>query len=901
MEKESNLPLQSEDEALLIQLKRDASFARLSLLTAASCFAVAGVHFLAAWYLSLWQYWVTGALTVLAGGGYLWIRHLVPSHRFTLTRTLAWLIPFLLFPPMAFFWSHATVPLIISVSSVQIFLGVLLYGRKRMPLAFAQAVVGVVLVLVINAFPLWPRHDVTTTWLSRLILGIVPAGAFLVILMTLIRGLRRFRTIRSRLTVAFVVAVLLGAGIVILGSVTLTWQSMIGQAYARLGTVLSLKEESLNAWMKNLLLDLDVIVTDEREVERIQVLLSETGSESLVYEKRQDLRARLNQLIDQVQRFDVLFLMDPAGKVVLSSDPTQEGVLFTDETSFQEGLRGPYISPPIYSPSAERAAIFVTRPLTDRDGNLLGVFGGRANIASLDDTIAGVTSLDQSSEVYLVGANHARLTDSDGGTGDYLQSPGIDAVLRDQNLGQGMYKGYRGNQVVGVYKWIPELQVALLVEMDRAKAFQGVQQVILLNVILAVVATGFAVVIATFFTQDISSALTYLSEMAVRIARGEHGLVARVDREDEIGVLAQAFNSMTGQMRDLIGGLERRVEERTQSLEAVAEVSRATTSVLDPDKLLPQVVTLVRERFNLYYVGLFLVNETGDQAVLRAGTGEAGRQMIEHTWQLEIGGESMIGQCVATGRPGVRQTEGDIVVRFENPFLPLTRSELALPLRYGTQVIGAMTVQSVQESAFDKTSIALLQNMADQVAVAVENARLFTTTQKALARAYDVQRRYQAQAWEDYMSARPTTGYELQANELRPLTEELLPDVRQMLRDRRPFVEGGKLIVPIFQDDRIVGVLGFEGRAGQTEWGAEEIAMVQSLSEQLLLAAENQRLLDQTQRSAARERTISEVTGRVRQALDVQGVLRTAADELQQVLSLERVVVRMVPQDESEP
>ncbi|MBN2004957.1 MAG: GAF domain-containing protein [Anaerolineae bacterium] len=900
MEIENKLPVDSQDEAALIQTKRDEAFGRLSLLVTALCFAVAIAHFFAAWSLDAWQYVVTGGMTILAGLGYLGVRQLLPSHRFTLTRTLAWLIPFALFPPMALFWSHAVLSLVMAVVVSQIFLGIILYGRKRSHLAIAQALVGGALVLAFDALTLWPRYDVTSSWLSRLVMAVVPAGAILVLFMSLIRGVRRVRTIRARLTVAFVVVVLLGVGIASVGSIVVAQRNAIEQAYIQLQSLMTLKKEMIATWVDDLFLDLDTLLAEEYEISRARMLLSETGPESLVSDARQRLRIRFVRLVSRVQRFDELFLLTPNGKVVLSSDQTQEGKFVTYEAYFQKGLQERYISPPTYVPSTGKASIVVVQPIIDQYGSLLGVLGGRANMAGLNALMLGSAPLGESGEVYLVGINQALLTDSRFGESGYLQSQGISDVLREQNSAQNEYVNYRGALVMGVYTWLPDLKVALLVEMERAEVLRSSQGTIWVNVVMAVISTGLAVIIANFFTQDISLALAELSNVAARISGGEEGLVAKTDREDEIGVLAQAFNSMTGQMRELIGGLERRVEERTQSLAAVAEVSRATTSVLDPAKLLPQVVSLVQERFDLYYVGLFLVNETGDSAVLRAGTGDAGQQMMERGWQLTIGGESMIGQCVATGRPGVRQTEGDIVVRFENPFLPLTRSELALPLRYGTQVIGAMTVQSVQESAFDKTSIDLLQNMADQVAVAVENARLFTTTQQALARAYDVQRRYQAQAWEEYMTTRPVTGYELSAAELVPLGEELLPDVLQMLRDRRPFVEGDKLIVPIIQDDRIVGVLGFEGPAGQTEWGSEEIALVEALSEQLLLAAENQRLLDQTQRSAARERTIGEVTGHVRQALDMQGVLRTAVDELQQVLKLERVVVRMVPRDELE-
>jgi PAS domain S-box-containing protein len=188
--------------------------------------------------------------------------------------------------------------------------------------------------------------------------------------------------------------------------------------------------------------------------------------------------------------------------------------------------------------------------------------------------------------------------------------------------------------------------------------------------------------------------------------------------------------------------VEASLERRAVQLQAVAEVSRTTTSVLDPDELLGQVVDLVRERFDLYYVGLFLVDETGEWtgepgrwAVLRAGTGEAGRKMLEAGHKLEVGGESMIGWCIANTQARIALDVGEEAVRFDNPLLPKTRSEMALPLVSRGQIIGAMTIQSTQPAAFSEEDIALLQTMADQLANAIENARLF---EEALARTREV-------------------------------------------------------------------------------------------------------------------------------------------------------------------
>ncbi len=166
--------------------------------------------------------------------------------------------------------------------------------------------------------------------------------------------------------------------------------------------------------------------------------------------------------------------------------------------------------------------------------------------------------------------------------------------------------------------------------------------------------------------------------------------------------------------------------KRTIQLQTGAEVSRAASSILDLNKLLPMVVELIRNHFDYYYVGIFLTDETGKQAVLRAASGEMGRRMIFSNHRLEIGDSSMIGWCISHGQARIALDVGEDAVRLRNPFLPLTRSEMALPLISRGEVIGAMTIQSERPSAFSRVDITALQTMADQVGNAIKNARLFT-------------------------------------------------------------------------------------------------------------------------------------------------------------------------------
>ncbi len=171
--------------------------------------------------------------------------------------------------------------------------------------------------------------------------------------------------------------------------------------------------------------------------------------------------------------------------------------------------------------------------------------------------------------------------------------------------------------------------------------------------------------------------------------------------------------------------LRAELKRQRKRFQTVLEISRTISTILDVDALIEATVNLARERFDLYYAGLFLLDESGEWAVLRAGTGEAGRQMIAQGHRLRVDEESMIGWCVLHKEPRIVSEVSGEEVHFKNPFLPLTRSEMALPLVVRDEVIGALTIQSERADAFSEDDIAILRGMAEQVAVAIVNARLF--------------------------------------------------------------------------------------------------------------------------------------------------------------------------------
>jgi GAF domain-containing protein len=208
-------------------------------------------------------------------------------------------------------------------------------------------------------------------------------------------------------------------------------------------------------------------------------------------------------------------------------------------------------------------------------------------------------------------------------------------------------------------------------------------------------------------------------------------VVRNLSERDRLAVLTRANQTL----QELQGSLEERVEERTAQLRASAEVGRVAASILDTEQLLQQTVNLITERFGFYYAAIFTPDPASQYALLRAGTGEAGRLMKERQHRLAIGGASMVGTAIETRKPKIARQIGAGVIRFANPLLSETQSEVALPLIVGSRVLGALNVQAIQPDAFDENTVTVLQNMADQIAVALSNSALFEQSQFAFQQA----------------------------------------------------------------------------------------------------------------------------------------------------------------------
>jgi len=258
---------------------------------------------------------------------------------------------------------------------------------------------------------------------------------------------------------------------------------------------------------------------------------------------------------------------------------------------------------------------------------------------------------------------------------------------------------------------------------------QSTRNSLVLGAVLVLVILILAFLAAFFIANRLVKPLGALTTVAGEIARGNLDVEAQVGGQDEIGLLASTFNSMAAQLRASIGALEQRVAARTQDLETVAEVSTATATILETDRLLQSVVDLTKERFKLYHSHIYLLDETGQNLVLTAGAGEPGRVMVAEKRTIPLDREQSLVARAARESKGVIVNDVTQAPDFlPNPLLPDTRSELAVPMIVGGKVIGVFDIQSDQVDRFTESDVNVQTTLAAQIATSIQNVRSFEQT-----------------------------------------------------------------------------------------------------------------------------------------------------------------------------
>lgn len=419
------------------------------------------------------------------------------------------------------------------------------------------------------------------------------------------------------------------------------------------------------------------------------------------------------------------------------------------------------------------------------------------------------------------------------------------------------------------------------------------------------------VLLGLLLTNQIIKPVQQLATAAEEIRSGNWQVDLPKTHQDEIGVLAEAFSGMVSQLHELVVQLEERVAARTEDLErravqlqAAADVSRAAASLRDLDELLSQVTHLVSESFGFYHVGIFLLDDAGEYAVLRAANSQGGKAMLSHNHKLRAAQQGIVGYVTGAREPRIALDVGDDAHHFQNPFLPETRSEMALPLIVGGELLGVIDVQSKAESAFSSEDIEVLQVLADQVAIALQNARLFQELQDKLRETKNLYKLYSQEAWSQKSSAESIASFQYDRIQVSMAPKKQLSPavIEQLAHGQTVLLSHGdngnqtsppRLITPIAIHGQTIGFISFEKEKTDQAWSTDEIKLVETVTGQVSLTLENVRLLDETQSRAERERLVGEITSRMRESLNLETVLQTAVQEIGAALGLDEAIVSL--------
>ncbi|MEA3350263.1 MAG: GAF domain-containing protein, partial [Chloroflexota bacterium] len=577
------------------------------------------------------------------------------------------------------------------------------------------------------------------------------------------------RNLRVRLIGYFLLLALITASVGPILTFTLTRNALQKSIFEQLRTATTLKEGELNRWVNDNKQDVVFLAQLPTIRTQAEILLNHKETEPEFQDGYATLSEYLAKVLAQNSELSEIFILTHVGgKIILSTSPAREGEYRVTDTYFTEGRQDTYVQNVYPSSVSGEPTMTIATPLHDKQGHHIGVLATHINLERLDHIILECAGLGASGETYLVDQFSTFVSEARFGHEDFprgVHTTGIDAALQG-NDGSGIYQNYQGTPVIGVYTWLEEHDMALMAEISQEEVFAPAQRLafIILGVgLTSALMTSFGIY---FVTQQVTRPILAITNIAAQVADGDFSQTAPVLTEDEIGTLAQSFNTMTSQLRDLIGTLEQRVAERTKHLErravqlqAAAEVGHAAATLRDMGELLSQVTHLISERFGFYHIGVFLLDTSGEYAVLQAANSKGGQKMLTRGHRLKVGEVGIVGYVTAQQEARIALDVGTDAVFFDNPDLPETRSEMALPLIIGGELLGAIDVQSKREAAFSDEDINVLQILADQIAIAIENARLFTEHDEALKTARRAYSELSQEAWGELLRTQPELGF----------------------------------------------------------------------------------------------------------------------------------------------
>lgn len=409
-----------------------------------------------------------------------------------------------------------------------------------------------------------------------------------------------------------------------------------------------------------------------------------------------------------------------------------------------------------------------------------------------------------------------------------------------------------------------------------------------------------AIIVPVLLTATASITHLLISRLNESTLRAQQSEKAQQVENAELNALRSSLEERVQQRTIELEMANQITEKRARQFQAVTKVMNVVSSIQSLDDLLPLITIVISEQFNVYHTGVFLIDANKEFAVLRAANSKGGQRMLARKHTLLVGQTGIVGFVTATGQPRIALDVGADSVYFDNPDLPDTRSEIALPLRYAGQVIGALDVQSTEPNAFQSDDVDVLTTLADQVAVAINNAFTLAEAKKNLLEAQSAIGQVAQEAWQILRPTQLGLGFSYSDTGVKPLQKPIEnQQVNEALSRGETMLaletdQKSRLAVPIRLRGQVIGVMQLSARK-EIKLTKDDAEIAEAVAERLSLAIETATLLQSTQHRADIEKLTASITSKVGASSRFDTILQTAAQELSRALGGSDVIVQIEP------
>ncbi len=688
---------------------------------------------------------------------------------------------------------------------------------------------------------------------------------------------RRVGRLTRLLTYAFLVATVMPVAVLMLGVGLIDASRTRQERLAELEVLADAQAQVLASWVTSTGEPLRQIQSDPVFFPATFELLtgSEVGQGAATYAAARDTFATYVQQTDTP--FDRVLALDLTGMVRGSTDPSQINRNFGDELWFKAALASAgsgavTLTGPLVDPLDQQESLYFAVAVLDEASQPIGVLCGRTSLAPVQSLVSIPMLSTGRSDYFLVSEGSRYVVTPRLGASEAVASDSIIHALMNGESSSGTWRDYRGQRVLGAYRWIEPLHMGLVVKQDLAEVMASNRAIVQAGLIISILSVAGAVTVAAFVPYRLSARLNSLISTVNRILSGDLDRRVPGSSLTDVDELSRSLNRMADQLQKLTRAQEQAIRERTRQLEITARLGRVIAAETDLNRLLNLTINLIRDQLGYYHAQVFLLDDLRQYAVLRASLGAAGRELLARGHKLAVGSRSVVGQATGRGEPALASDTRYAEAWLPNPLLPDTRAELAIPLRIGDEVIGALDIQSTETDAFDEATISVLATVADQLAVAIRNAQLLSEKEGLLSASLQLTQMLTRDSWETYLAQRQVgeLAFEYDLSQIRPTEGDAGSE------------EGFSL--PIALRGAVIGELRAQLGRG-SDLSEDERLLVQQVLDRVALAIDNARLVEQTQLSLMQTNRLYRAT----QAIAAANSVNDLADELIRLASIDTV------------